>query len=537
MKLAVSLLFFILALPVRANDYDDIWTRLSEATQLVLDGAGDSAMVVAERTLPSAVSQNEKLAEILLLGIIGTVQRERGRGQQALTTYRQAEKLISQLPADDLERLTNSSHIINIYVNLAELCNDLKKREDACRYARKAAKETEKKTDKTLRGTVFPQIGGILLECGHMEEAAGWLKRGYQEAQEANLPGNALVAASHLMMIEGDTQHHAPNENTWKKKADRLLPQVSSDYPRGIYYIAISHINLKAGELAEANKAQEEAMGLEGVKRQMTPEKSKEYLRQAEEEREEAYALRHQKRIRLITAILIGVLVVFACYFFWQQQRRKKAKILVEQQMGEQFLEGMENERSRMARELHDGISNELLAVEMKLDSDGLTEQTRKLLTESRERIRQVSHELMPPEFSHNTLDEVLAHYIDSINGAQGCEVTYQSLPENTPWNEIPQETALEVYRIAQEAIGNALKHAKASLIAVGMKKENNDITLTVADNGDLSFSAEKESGVSHEDDGIGSRTMQQRTKTINGTLTCQRTPFGTILQLKFPSS
>lgn len=527
MRLVVSLLLFIIALTVRADEHTDIWTRLSEAAELVLDGASDSAMAIAERTLPMAASQNEKLAEILLLDIVGSVQREHESRQQALTTYRQAEKLISQLPADDLERITNSSHIINIYVNLAELCYDLKKRKEACRYARKAAKETEKKTDKTLRGTVFPQIGGILLECGHMEEAAVWLKHGYQEALEANLPGNALVAASHLMVIEGDTQHHTPNENNWKKKADKLLPQISSDYPRGIYYVALSHINLKAGELAEANKAQEEAMELEGVKRQMTPEKSKEYIRQAEEEREEVYAQRHQERIRLITTILIGVLVIFACYIVWQQQRRKKAREVAEQQKEEQFIEGMESERSRMARELHDGISNQLLAVEMKLQSDGLTEQTRRLLTESRERVRQVSHELMPPEFSRNTLDEVLAHYIDSINGAQGCEITYQSLPENASWDEIPPETALEVYRIVQEAVGNALKHAKASLIAVGMKKDGDSITLTVADNG---------THTNHPSsaDGIGSRTIQQRAKAINGTLTIQNTQFGTILQLTF---
>ena len=154
-------------------------------------------------------------------------------------------------------------------------------------------------------------------------------------------------------------------------------------------------------------------------------------------------------------------------------------------------------------------------------------EQTRKLLTESRERIRQVSHELMPPEFSHNTLDEVLTHYIDSINGALGCEVTYQSLPDDAPWNEIPQETALEVYRIVQEAVSNALKHAKASLIAVGMKKDSDSITLTVADNGTRTDHVSSA-------DGIGSRTIQNRAKAINGTLTIQDTQFGAVLQLVF---
>lgn len=209
-----------------------------------------------------------------------------------------------------------------------------------------------------------------------------------------------------------------------------------------------------------------------------------------------------------------------------------------EKQMGEQFIEGMESERSRMAKELHDGVSNELLAVEMKLEAEGLTEQTRTMLTESRERIRQVSHELMPPEFTHHTLDEVLYHYVSSIDGAQGREITYQSLPEDAAWNEIPSDTALEVYRITQEAIGNALKHADASLIAVGMKKEGDNITLTVADNGKESKRQVHDSNQNHTtcppDSGIGSRTMQQRAKAINGSLTTQATRFGTILQMTF---
>lgn len=128
--------------------------------------------------------------------------------------------------------------------------------------------------------------------------------------------------------------------------------------------------------------------------------------------------------------------------------------------MTEQYIEGLEHERSRMAKELHDGVSNQLLAVEMKLNADGLTEQTKQLLSDSRERIRQVSHALMPPEFSRDALDIVLAHYIDNINGAQGCEITFFASPTEADWSDIPEETALEIYRIVQETIGNALKHA-----------------------------------------------------------------------------
>lgn len=526
-RLTVFLLLFMLALPAWSQEKKVIWTRLAEAAQLALDGASDSAMVIAERTLPMAAAQDEKLAEILLLEIIGTSQREQGDDPKALNTYRQSEKLISQLSHDDYETIRNSSHLINLYTNLAELCNDLKKKEEACRYARKAAQEADKNTDKVLRGIAFPQIGGILLECGHLDEAEHWLRLGYQEALRADLPGNALVAASHMMIVEDQTRHPNPKQNNWKAKADLLLPKVSSDYPLSIYYTAVSHISLQAGELTAVHEAQEKALQLEGIKKQITPEKTKEFLKQVEEEQAEAYTRHHQQRIKIITGILIGLLMVFACYILWQQRRRKKAQEKADQQMEEQFIEGLETERSRMARELHDGVSNQLLAIEMKLASDGLTEQTRQMLTESRERIRQVSHELMPPEFQHNSIDEVLNHYICSIDGAQGCEMTYQSQPEEASWDDIPPSTAFEVYRIVQEAIGNALKHSEATLIAVGMKREGNHVTLTVADNGKGS-----QGGTAS---GIGSRTLQQRTKVIHGTLNTQSTHFGTVLQLSFP--
>lgn len=365
------------------------------------------------------------------------------------------------------------------------------------------------------------------MECGQAEEAARWLRQGYQDALEADLPGNALVAASRLMLIEDATTHCHPSKNTWKKKADSLLPHVHTDYPKGVYYSSLSHINLTSGELTEVHKAQEKAMELEGMRKLMTPERTKEYLRQAEEEQEAVYAQRHQSRVRLITSSLIGVLIIFACYVLWIQYRRKRMQEEVEHQMGERFIEGMESERNRLARELHDGISNQLLAVEMKLESDGPTDQARRLLAESRERVRHVSHELMPPEFSHHTLDELLAQYVNSVNGAHSSDITYQSTPENAIWSDIPSDAAFEAYRITQEAIGNALKHAGASTIAVGMKKEDASITITIADNGtrpDIATSA----------DGIGSRTMLQRAQTINGTLTTKNTRFGTIVQLSF---
>ena len=162
-----------------------------------------------------------------------------------------------------------------------------------------------------------------------------------------------------------------------------------------------------------------------------------------------------------------------------------------------------------MAKEMHDGVSNQLLAIEMKLQSDGLTPQTMQMLTESREQVRRVSHELMPPDFDHATLDEIIRNYVEELNGANGCQLSYRSEPVDADWNKIPKAQALGIYRIVQEALGNSLKHSGATLIAVVLQLAEN-IVVTVVSNGQWTMDNGQRTG-------IGLRTMQQRAESIGG--------------------
>lgn len=515
------------ATPVVTDQKRVLWEDLDTIYMLAGKGRYDTAMIMANNLLPIAIEHHQRQVVVLLLNTIGTGYRYRDMDEQALKVFKLAEDCINELSPEELLQLEETPHIINIYINLAEVYKDLKKKDESLRYAIIAASKTEKKNDSYVRGMVFPLVGGILLEYGKTKEAERYLKSGYQEAIAAHRPGNALIAASHLMTIEaGDNQNRLENSR-WKKKADQLLPQVKDEYPRGIYYTALSHLHLAAGELKESKDAIDEAMKLESVKNQMTPEKSKKMLQNIENEKILEYTAPQRLRIQIISAILILVLILFASYIIWQSYRRRKQAEKAELQMTEQYIDGLEHERSRMAKELHDGVSNQLLAVEMKLNADGLTEQTKQLLSDSRERIRQVSHALMPPEFSRDALDIVLAHYIDNINGAQGCEITFFASPAEADWSDIPEETALEIYRIVQETIGNALKHASPTLIAVGIKRKGKHITVTVSNNGTppTQFSS---------CEGIGSRTIQERAKSIGAILTPVTTPFGTTLMAEF---
>lgn len=225
--------------------------------------------------------------------------------------------------------------------------------------------------------------------------------------------------------------------------------------------------------------------------------------------------------------VLVSVLYALplACTFIsiWWLHIRREAGHKLE----EVYREGQEQERSRLARELHDGVSNQLLALEMKLrDETSLPPQTIEMLSESREQVRRVSHELLPPEFEHTTLDDVLDNYAALMDGTGGCAVSYISTPVDADWCTLPQKTALEVYRIVQEAVGNAIKHSHATTVSIGMHQGNNGIlTVIVSNDGHGETDAEWSVGIGH-------RSMHQRAAAICGTVTYQKVPFGYLVKL-----
>ena len=207
----------------------------------------------------------------------------------------------------------------------------------------------------------------------------------------------------------------------------------------------------------------------------------------------------------LLAFVMLGMLGIY----LFRQHRLKRRITQLQEDSESRYLEGKEEERNRLAKEMHDGVSNQLLAIEMKLQSDGLTPQTMQMLTESREQVRRVSHELMPPDFDHATLDEIIRNYVEELNGANGCQLSYRSEPVDADWNKIPKAQALGIYRIVQEALGNSLKHSGATLIAVVLQLAEN-IVVTVVSNGQWTMDNGQRRG-------IGLRTMQQRAESIGG--------------------
>lgn len=236
-------------------------------------------------------------------------------------------------------------------------------------------------------------------------------------------------------------------------------------------------------------------------------------------------------RIVVAIAILCLLTILFIVLYKRQRQKRFIAEIArsaeekerqyltlqkeTELRLTRKYIDGLETERERLATELHDDVCNSLMALEMQIRTQYNEQKlpvptTIETLAKIRNRVRTVSHELMPPVFQYTTLDEMLEDFISHLDLPGNTKVGYQSTPD-TDWNSIPPEIGFEFYRTAQEAINNAIKYASAHSISVELKFENNQLSLTIGDNG-------KGFDIKKKTKGIGLRTIAQRIQSIKGT-------------------
>lgn len=203
------------------------------------------------------------------------------------------------------------------------------------------------------------------------------------------------------------------------------------------------------------------------------------------------------------------------------EEREREFQALVheaQQRKVQYYLEGLEVERNRLAKELHDNVSNELLAIKMKI-ADGTSSRKEVLdtLQALQTEVRGISHDLMPPVFKYASLSEILQDYVYQRNQSGQTELTLVLEPEEG-FDHLSQKVALEIYRIVQEATGNALKHAQATHIKIILVREGNRIKLTIADNGK---GFELQTGKS----GIGLVIIKERVENLKGVLTLSSVP------------
>jgi signal transduction histidine kinase len=201
------------------------------------------------------------------------------------------------------------------------------------------------------------------------------------------------------------------------------------------------------------------------------------------------------------------------------------------------MLKGQEEERSRLAKDLHDGLGGLLSGVKFSLsnmkdnliitpDNMAVFERSLDMIDTSIKELRRVAHNMMPEMLTKFGLDEALKEYCNSINATNLLAVKYQSIGMDT---RIEKSSEIIIYRIVQELLNNILKHAAATEAMVQLLKEEGRFNVIVEDNG-KGFDA----ALLHNK-GAGLTSIQSRVNYLKGQIDIHSEPGkGTLVNMEF---
>ncbi len=209
------------------------------------------------------------------------------------------------------------------------------------------------------------------------------------------------------------------------------------------------------------------------------------------------------RRDTIIALITAGVIIASLLLIIYLRARRRK----IEVENIRARLDGIEQERGRLAHELHDGVCNDLLGIELTLAAGRCdTGELSEMIRTTRNEVRSISHELLPPRFNGLSLTQFIAAYAQKSEGF----VSYQP---SAGAIDIDPEKSINLYRIIQEWTGNLRHHSTATCATVSLAESEGEITLDITDNGAPFDPSAVTSG------GLGLENLNRRVKVLQGTL------------------
>lgn len=228
---------------------------------------------------------------------------------------------------------------------------------------------------------------------------------------------------------------------------------------------------------------------------------------------------RQEKAIGRKNMIIAGsagtALLLLVSGFIFYRSKRKIDRRNAEISRLKAAATGEEQERSRISRELHDGLGGMLTGIKMNLRTLQKQEDTHNLpekldsimdmLQGMGEEIRKTAHNLMPDVLLAYNLQQALQLYCGTLN----TEQLKISLQFNGPLTIEDKSLELSIYRIVQELVQNIVKHAQASLAEIQVTQLKDKLCLSVEDNG-IGFDSE-------QGQGIGLQNIKARVSALNG--------------------
>lgn len=216
----------------------------------------------------------------------------------------------------------------------------------------------------------------------------------------------------------------------------------------------------------------------------------------------------------LLALAIIVFIVLYQRKLFRQQIQLQKIEADHQKSLMAASLHAQEKERNRIASDLHDEVGATLSAAKLyssQIRDGDPSEERRKVLArqvddimdEAIKRVRQISHNLLPPTLEKLGLNSALSDLAGQINVASDVQVSVDYHLDN----RLPLQVELNIYRIMQELVNNTLKHANAQTALISVLQTGESIEVKYSDDG-IGFDLESQNGKS---DGLGLNSVKSR--------------------------
>ena len=238
------------------------------------------------------------------------------------------------------------------------------------------------------------------------------------------------------------------------------------------------------------------------------------------------------KAFLFILFAFFSVFLTLVLFFYFSRKKivkiaveKKNQEIYYQKEILQSVIQTQEEERMRIAQDLHDDISSKLNIVSLNthlLKTPNLSESEHNEITnniidltkKALENSRRIAHDLLPPVFEKFGLHAAVEELVLEFSTAKNVQINYEN---ELDFSVLEVNKQLHIFRILQELLNNSMRHGKATIISITFVSKNKQNTCLYIDNG-VGFNA----SLGNQKRGIGMQNIESRVNYLGGKLTVQ---------------
>ena len=507
------------------------------------DGKFDSALQNQQKALSLYESISNKYGIATSLNNIGIVHQNMGNLDEALQ-YQEKSIAIKEEIKDKMGVAGSLINVANIYL----IRKDFKRAEE--NYL-KAENITRLLANKEYLSNALNNLGSFYVKTGQYEKALAGVQESYmirKEMKDTKGMVSCMINLSEILTLTGKLDSAgnllnnalsiADTTNSCRPELPRIYKQLALMYEaKGDFKNALM-MQRKYSERNDSLYTDDLKTQFAKLQTQYETAKKEQTIQQQQFE----ITRKNYWLVAILAFFLIMGIIGYSIYHRNKMQEENRLQLAVMKQQDlatKAVIEAEENERKRIAGDLHDGVGQMMSAAKMNLSGfenrvNFNSEEDRRayekiiaLVDESCKEVRNVSHNMMPNALLKRGLSSAVKEFIDKID-SNILQVNLHSEGLN---ERLDSNVETVLYRVIQECVNNVIKHSGANALDISLIKDKDGISATIEDNG----KGFDKTGI-QQLSGIGLKNIQTRIEYLKGTVDFDSAPGkGTLVAIHVP--